>query len=186
METNKNLTPALLTNASELLNLPLEKIFSPDQLLELGDKPVGDVEITDYIAKLMDMLEKKVTEVTVKEKALTAARKQLEKLGETFELTLKKNLRDVGLAEIRGRSFMFSIHDAGARALTITDPKLLPKKYVKDVVTTSQIIDNAKIKADLLAGKKVKGAKLEDAAIVLKKKAITDGNNQIPTIHDSI
>lgn len=173
METNKNLTPALLTNASELLNLPLEKIFSPDQLLELGDKPVGDVEVTDYIAKLMDMLEKKVTEVTVKEKALTAARKQLEKLGETFELTLKKNLRDVGLAEIRGRSFMFSIHDAGGRSLTIEDAKQLPKKYLKDVITTE--IDKASIKADLLAGKTVKGAKLEDAKIVLKKKAINDG-----------
>lgn len=154
---------------SNNLNLePFKELFN---IFKTDQTPKTFEEACDTIAIMLDDVELKQKELKKTERDLSAKRKQFEAVQEKCELILKTEIRKLGLQEAGGHYFKFYIYDNPNPALEIEDEKLIDDKYKYQVVTTE--IRKDLIKADLLAGREVKGAKLNQS-IVLQKREIDE------------
>lgn len=88
---------------------------------------------------------------------------KIKKACETTEDRLKTRLKEfmtfTGTEEIEGVKSRFKLYDAQPK-LVILDEKLIPKEYQKITIE----IDRASLKTDLVHGKKVEGATLQQSS----------------------
>lgn len=174
-------TYAQLATVSKIVEAPIHT-FIPEYLrIDFENKPTNEKESVDYIARLFSAIQGHAEDIKNEEKALSAKRRQYESTLELFQNLFKEELKDLGLAELKGNNFQFSLYESGNPALIIEDEKILPEKYKKQIISIE--IDKNLLKADLLYGLEIAGAKIK-RSMVLTKRALNDEQNK--TFHNKI
>lgn len=91
---------------------------------------------------------------------LTALKNSREKAINKLKDTVKSAMDLYGIKKIEAQNIKLML--VRSKPSVEVDEKILPKKYIKKTVKTTYAPDKVAIKADLDAGKKIKGASLKE------------------------
>lgn len=141
--------------ASDLLDNGGELTPELEQALELNKENL-EVKSAKY-AYIVKKYDDEVSLIDNEIKRLTELKNAREKAQEKLKERVKNAMILFGYTEIQSQNIKLSFRKS--TALVITDEKAIPAKYKKKVSVVK--IDNAAIKNDINAGKKVKGAHVD-------------------------
>lgn len=136
------------------LNVPIEAVNDTLEGLSyaLEDKAIN-------VAKFLRNMEITVNAIKAAEQSMAKRRKALETRVDWLKGYLKSSMEATGIQKIECPHFKLSIAKNPA-ALDIFDISTLPRTYVRSQTVTIEHIDRVAIKAALIAGEEVSGARL--------------------------